>query len=95
MVHLLFYAEDKPPKHFYLHALGPRYLAEHLLPPRSTQITHQEVRLRSLTPRAFLAVASGLWNNLPLVIRVAPTLGTFKSQLKTWLYVQAFPPVNI
>ena len=36
-----------------LNSLGPRYLAERLLPPRSTQITcgSQEVRLRSLTPR--------------------------------------------
>ena len=36
-----------------LNGLGPRYLAERLLPPRSTRITRvsQEVRLRSLMPR--------------------------------------------
>ena len=75
--------------------------------PRSTWITcmSQEVRLRSLTTRearkertrnrAFSAVAPRLWNNLPPEIRTAPTLDTFKSQLKTWLYIQAFPPVHI
>ena len=33
--------------------VGPRYLAERLLPTSSTRVTHasQEVRLRSLTPR--------------------------------------------
>ena len=89
-----------------LNGLGPRYLAERLLPPSSTWITRmsQEVRLRSLTPReaqrektqsrAFLAVAPRLWNNLPPEIREAPTLGTFKCQLKTWMYIQAFPLVN-
>ena len=34
-------------------------------------------------------------NNLPPEIRMAPTLGTFKTQLKTWLYIQAFPPTSI
>ena len=90
-----------------LNGLGPRYLAERLLPPRSTRITHasQEVRLRSPMPRearkertrnwAFLAVAPHLWNNLPPVIRAAPSLGIFKNQLKTWMFVQAFPPVDL
>ena len=89
-----------------LNGLGPRYLAERLLPPRSTRITRvsQEVKLRSLTPReaqkektqnwAFSAVAPRLWNNLPPEICVAPTLGILKTQLKTWLFTQAFPPAN-
>ena len=67
-----------------LNGLGPRYLAERLLPPRSAQITpaSQEVRLRSLTPRearkekkqnrAFSAVAPRFWNSLPPEIHVAP-----------------------
>ena len=89
-----------------LNGLGPWYLADRLLPPRSTWITYhsQEGWLRGLTPRearkertrnqAFSAVAPRLWNNLPSVIRLAPSLGVFKSQLKTWLFRQAFPPVN-
>ena len=87
-----------------LNGLGPRYLAEDLLPPISTRVTRasQEVRLRSLTRReaqkektrnrAFSVVAPHLWNNLPLEIRAAPSLGTFKKQLKTWMFRQAFPP---
>ena len=86
-----------------LNSLGPRYLAERLLPTSSTHVTHasKEVRLRSLTPRearkertrnrAFSAVAPRLWNNLPSEIRAAPSLGTFKNQLKTWMYRQDFP----
>ena len=36
-----------------LNGLGPRYLAERLLPPSSTHVTRarQDVRLRSLMPR--------------------------------------------
>ena len=86
-----------------LNGLGPRYLTERRLPPRSTQITchSQERWLRGLTPReaqkertrdlAFLAVAPQLWNSLPPEIRLAPSLGVFKSQLKTWLFGQRLP----
>ena len=89
-----------------LNGLGPRYLAERLLPPRSTQVTRQsqERRLRGLMPReaekertrnwAFLAEAPRLWNNLPPEIRAAPSLGIFKKQLKTLMYRQAFPTEN-
>ena len=89
-----------------LNGLGPPYLADRLLPPRSTRITqqNQQGRLRGLTPReaqkertrnrAFSAVAPWLWNSLPTEMRLAPSLGVFKSHLKTWLFRQAFPPVN-
>ena len=72
----------------------------------STCRTHasQEVRLRSLTlrearkekirNRAFLAMAPCLWNSLPSEICMAPSLGIFKGQLKTWLFRQAFPPAT-
>ena len=36
--------------------------------------------------------APNLWNNLPDNIRLAPTLTTFRSRLKTYLFQQAFPP---
>ena len=89
-----------------LNGLGPQYLADRLLPPRSTRITchSQQGQLRDLTlgeawkektrNRAFLAVAPRLWNALPTEIRLAPSLGVFKRQLKTWLFKQAFPPVS-
>ena len=89
-----------------LNGLGPRYLVERLLPPRSTRVTRasQEVRLRSLTPRearmektrnrAFSVVAPRLWNSIPPEICAAPSLGIFKNKLKTWMYQWAFPPDN-
>ena len=85
-----------------LNGLGPRYLADRLLPSRSTRIicSIQEGRLRSLTPReaqkektrnrAFLGVAPWLWNSLLSEICLALSLDVFK----TWLFRQAFPPVN-
>ena len=86
-----------------LNGLGPQYLADCLLPPRSSRISRQsqQGRLKGLTPReawkektrnrAFSAVAPRLWNNLPPDIRAAPSLGIFKKQLKTWMFRQAFP----
>ena len=69
--------------------------------PRITR-SSQVGLLRSLTPReaqkektrhwACSAVAPNLRNKLPPQIRLAPSLGIFKNQLKTWLYRQAFPP---
>ena len=88
-----------------LNGLGPQYLGERFLPPRSTRITHfsQNGQLRDLMPRearrertrnwAFLAVAPLLWNSLPPEICLAPSLGVFKGKLKTWLFRQAFAPV--
>ena len=89
-----------------LNGLGPWYLADCLLPPRSTRITRhsQEGRLRGLMLReawkertrnqAFSAVAPQLWNTFPTEIRLVPSLDVFKNHLKTWLFRQAFPPVN-
>ena len=80
-----------------LNGLGPQYLAERLLPPRSTCTTwsSQEGRLRSLKPREVRKEKSktpGLLGSGSFEIRLAPSLGIFKKQLKTWLFRQAFPP---
>ncbi|KAF7646044.1 hypothetical protein LDENG_00194380, partial [Lucifuga dentata] len=40
--------------------------------------------------RAFVVAAPKLWNSLPLHIRTAPSLITFKSWLKTYLFSLAF-----
>ena len=86
-----------------LNGLGPWYLAERLLPPRSTRVTRycQERRLRLRETQkertrngAFSAVAPRLWNSLPSEICLALLLGVFKSKLKTWLFREAFPPIN-
>ncbi|XP_055493235.1 uncharacterized protein LOC129698247 [Leucoraja erinacea] len=40
--------------------------------------------------RAFAVAAPRLWNSIPLPIRTAPSINSFKSRLKTHLYSQAF-----
>jgi len=71
---------------------------------KSTHITHILRSLRSsdqnllLVPhsrhsrgdRAFSVVGPRLWNNLPLEIRFAPFLTTFKSLLETHLFSMAY-----
>jgi hypothetical protein len=42
--------------------------------------------------RAFSSCAPVLWNSLPLKLRSAPSVATFKKQLKTHLFGLAFPP---
>jgi len=49
-------------------------------------------RLKNRGDRAFSVVAPRLWNDLPICVRVAPSVETFKSRLKTHLYSLAFKP---
>ena len=65
-------------------------------PPRALRSADQ---LRLLMPksrqktrgnRAFSVVAPKLWNELPTHVKMAPTLDTFKSRLKTNFYSLAF-----
>ena len=42
--------------------------------------------------RAFQSCAPSLWNNLPLSVRSASSVATFKKYLKTHLFDLAFPP---
>ena len=44
----------------------------------------------TLGDRAFICAAPKLWNSLPVLIRKAETLLTFKTLLKTHLFAQAF-----
>ena len=41
--------------------------------------------------RSFSYVAPHLWNHLPNNIRTAPTYMSFRKNLKTYLFNQAFP----
>ncbi len=74
-----------------LNGLAPPYLSELLQvykPPRSLRSAEKGVlfvprtKYKRRGDRAFAVVAPNLWNNLPLHIRSAPTLGSFKSRLK-------------
>ena len=40
---------------------------------------------------AFSCAAPKIWNNLPLSIRKSQSIISFKTELKTHLFVQAFP----
>ncbi|XP_076597184.1 uncharacterized protein LOC143326976 [Chaetodon auriga] len=84
-----------------LHGLAPPYLSELLHPYaparclRSADLLLLEVprskrKLRG--DRAFSVAAPKLWNELPLLIRQAPSLSTFKTRLKTHFYSLAFNP---
>ena len=82
-----------------LHGQAPVYLADLLTPHapcrslRSANMQRLEVpptRLRTYGDRSFAAAAPRLWNDLPMEVKCAPTVETFKSRLKTHLYVQAF-----
>jgi hypothetical protein len=42
--------------------------------------------------RSFEHAAPSLWNALPTTVRFAPTLGSFRSRLKGYLFSLAFPP---
>ena len=81
-----------------LHGLAPTYLRELLkekpvtglrsdklnllLPPKTKQITYGD--------RSFSKAAADLWNALPLYLRQAPNLDSFKKGLKTYLFKLAF-----
>ena len=67
------------------------------LPSRSLRsnrgITPSIPRIKTNTgARAFSSCAPSLWNNLPLSVRSATSVATFRRRLKTYLFNLAFPP---
>lgn len=82
-----------------VNGLAPEYLSELLTPYAPVRSVRSESqfllnvprsRLKTRGDRAFSVAAPKLWNNLPLHIRAAPTLDSFKSALKTHLFTLAF-----
>ncbi|XP_061477478.1 uncharacterized protein LOC133381914 [Rhineura floridana] len=85
-----------------LYGAGPRYLSERLSryePARTLRSTtkallrvptHREARRVVTRSRAFSVVAPRLWNGLPEEVRLAPTLSSFRRQVKTFLFSEAF-----
>ena len=79
--------------------MAPTYI-EHMLIPykpqqslrysESDQLVVPHSRLKCYGDRAFAVVAPTSWNSLPEHIRRAKTLVSFKTLLKTELYVKAF-----
>ena len=69
------------------------------LPSRSLRsnrgITLSIPRIKTNTgARAFSSCSPSLWNNLPLSVRSATSVATFRRRLKTNLFDLAFPPVD-
>ena len=78
-----------------LHNLAPKYLEDLLewyTPTRSLRSSDQHLlkvpktRLKTFGDRSFSKAAPTLWNSLPLPIRSAESLDSFKKQLKTYLF---------
>ena len=85
----------------YCHFDGslPPYLSSSLCtyePSRSLRSSNEKLlkipkrNLKSFGQRSFSFMAPSLWNSLPATLRNVPTLSQFKSQLKTFLFAQAF-----
>uniref|UniRef100_A0A669B2I4 Reverse transcriptase domain-containing protein n=1 Tax=Oreochromis niloticus TaxID=8128 RepID=A0A669B2I4_ORENI len=82
-----------------LNNLAPTYLSDllHLYNPnralRSSNhllFAQPRSRMKSRGDRAFAIVAPRLWNNLPVHIRMAESIQSFRSRLKTYLFTLAF-----
>ncbi|XP_032387662.1 uncharacterized protein LOC116699262 [Etheostoma spectabile] len=82
-----------------LHGLAPQYLTDLLHPytqSRSLRSSDKDLlavpnsRLRTFGDRAFCVSAPSLWDKLPLAIRSASSIITFITQLKTYLFTEAY-----
>ena len=84
--------EEQP---VYLHSLIATSLPSCSL--RSNRgITRSIPRIRTNTgAKAFTSCAPSLWNNLPLSMRSATSVATFRRRLKTYLFDLAFPPQTL
>ena len=81
--------EEQP---VYLRSLIATSLPSHSL--RSNRGTTLSIlRIKTNTgARAFSSCAPSLWNDLPLPVRSATSVATFRRRLKTYLFDLAFPP---
>ena len=79
--------------------LAPSYVSQLLViynPPRSLRSAGKHllevlrVRLKTYGDRAFSVAAPKSWNDLPLEIKLSPSVAVFKSRLKTHLFRIAF-----
>ena len=82
-----------------LNNLAPEYLTNLVVPrcperPKRTstqaKLKLPDTRLKSYGDRGFSYAAPKEWNELPLSIKLAPTVSSFKSQLKTYLFHKCF-----
>ena len=84
-----------------VNGMAPSYLQEYVISPASSR---SSLRLRSadtgqlyaprtrtvLGGRAFAVAGPRTWNSLPVIVRSAPSLSTFKKHFKTYLFRCAY-----
>ena len=82
-----------------IHGSAPEYLSELVTvyqQSRSLRSASQlllsvpKTRLKSYGDRCFAAAAPREWNKLPLHVRLSPSLDSFKTRLKTFLFKQCY-----
>ena len=82
-----------------VHGCAPLYiceLVEEYVPRRALRSASRSLlkvpssRTSTYGPRSFRVSAPKLWNELPEQLKLAPTLATYKRQLKTYLFKQAY-----
>uniref|UniRef100_A0A3P9J789 Reverse transcriptase domain-containing protein n=1 Tax=Oryzias latipes TaxID=8090 RepID=A0A3P9J789_ORYLA len=82
-----------------LNGQTPKYLSDLLCPYASSRALRSsdqnllkifKTKYKTRGDRSFQGIAPRLWNALPLSLRVADTFDSFKSQLKTLLFKNAF-----
>ena len=82
-----------------INGLAPGYLSSLVAPYKpkrllrsSTQcrLEIQNGRLKSQGDRSFRVVSQKEWNQLPLDIKLAPSVDSFKTKLKTFLFKECF-----
>jgi hypothetical protein len=82
-----------------LNGLAPEYIRDMIEPYNPTRSLRSEnmkrlcqpaTRLKTYGDRSFSCAAPHLWNKLPLEIRQSPSVETFKSKLKTYLFRKHF-----
>jgi len=84
-----------------LHGLAPQYLSDYfqhvtfsnrrrLRSSSSSLLLIRRTRLITVGDRAFPVAGSRLWNSLPHVVTLAPTLSVFRKRLKTYLFSRSF-----
>ena len=81
-----------------LHGMAPLYLADdlqltstvgtrrQLRSADSSTLLVRSTRCSTLGDRAFPVAAARAWNSLPPAVRDVPSLLSFRSRLKTWLF---------
>jgi len=74
----------------YLVSLLKLYVQTRTLRSGSSELLFVPAHRIDIAARRFSVAAPRLWNTLPLDIRTAPSVASFKSRLKTYLFSQTF-----